>query len=74
MHRTRGGVIAGTLFVLPLMVLLIALSWVYMAFGEQLLVAGISYNIKQAVAAIVLHALHRIAGKKLGNPRIAPVP
>ena len=74
MHRTRGGVIAGTLFVLPLLVLLIALSWVYMAFGEQLLVAGIFYGIKPAVAAIVLHALHRIAGKSLRNPRIASVP
>ena len=74
MHRTRGGVIAGTLFVLPLLVLLIALSWVYMAFGERLLVAGIFYGIKPAVAAIVLHALHRIAGKSLGNPRIASVP
>ena len=74
MHRTRGGVTAGTLFVLPSLVLLIALSWVYMAFGEQPLVAGIFYGIKPAVAAIVLHALHRIAGKSLGNPRFAPVP
>ena len=74
MHRTRGGVTAGTLFVLPSLVLLIALSWVYMAFGEQPLVAGIFYGIKPAVAAIVLHALHRIAGKSLGNPRFAPAP
>ena len=74
MHRTRGGIVAGTLFVLPSLVLLIALSWVYMAFGEQPLVAGIFYGIKPAVAAIVLHALHRIAGKSLGNPRTAPVP
>ena len=74
MHRTRGGVIAGTLFVLPSLVLLIALSWLYMAFGEQPLVAGIFYGIKPAVAAIVLHALHRIAGKSLGNPRFATVP
>ena len=63
MHRTRGDVIADTLFVLPSLVVLIALSWVYMAFGEQLLIAEISYDIKPAVAAIVLHALHRIAGK-----------
>ena len=73
-HRTRGGVIAGTLFVLPSLVLLIALSWIYMVFGEQPLVAGIFYGIKPAVAAIVLHALHRIAGKSLGNPMLAPVP
>jgi len=74
MHRTRGGVVAGTLFVLPSLVLLIALSWIYMAFGQQPLVAGIFYGIKPAVAAIVLHALHRIASKSLGNPRLSPVP
>ena len=74
MHRTRGGLIAGTLFVLPSLLLLIALSWIYMAHGEQPLVAGVFYGIKPAVAAIVLHALHRIASKSLGNPRLAPVP
>ena len=74
MHRTWGGVVAGTLFVLPSLVLLIVLSWVYMAFGEQPIVAGIFYGIKPAVAAIVLHALHRIASKSLGNPMTGPLP
>ena len=74
MHRTRGGVVAGALFVLPSLVLLIALSWIYMAFGQQPVVAGIFYGIKPAVAAIVLHALHRIASKSLGNPLSMPVP
>lgn len=74
MHRTRGGVVAGVLFVLPSLVLLIALSWIYMAFGQQPVVAGIFYGIKPAVVAIVLHALHRIAKKSLGNPVAAPVP
>ena len=74
MHRTWGGVLAGALFVLPSLVLLIALSWVYMAFGQQPLVAGIFYGIKPAVAAIILHALHRIASKSLGSPRQRPVP
>ncbi len=74
MHRTWGGVVAGTLFVLPSLLLLIGLSWVYMAYGEQPVVAGIFYGIKPAVAAIVLHALHRIASKSLGNPLVAPVP
>ncbi len=73
MHRTRGGVVAGVLFVLPSLVLLIALSWIYMAHGQQPLVAGIFYGIKPAVAAIVLHALHRIASKSLGNPALAPI-
>ncbi len=73
MHRTWGGVVAGTLFVLPSQVLLIGLSWIYIAFGQQPIVAGIFYGIKPAVVAIVLHALHRIASKSLGNPFIAPV-
>jgi chromate transporter len=74
MHRTWGGVVAGVLFVLPSLLLLIALSWVYMAFGQQPIVAGIFYGIKPAVAAIVLHALHRIASKSLGHPKVSPVP
>ena len=74
MHRTWGGVVAGSLFVLPSLALLIALSWIYMAFGQQPLVAGIFYGIKPAVAAIVLHALHRIASRSLGNPLLAPAP
>ena len=74
MHKTRGGVVAGTLFVLPSLALLIALSWIYMAFGQQPLVVGIFYGIKPAVAAIVLHALHRIASRSLGNPLLVPVP
>ena len=74
MHRTRGGVVAGVLFVLPSLLLLIALSWIYMAYGEQPLVAAVFYGIKPAVAAIVLHALHRIASRSLGNPLLAPVP
>lgn len=72
MHRTWGGVLAGALFVLPSLPLLIGLSWVYMAFGQQPLVVGLFYGIKPAVAAIVLHALHRIASKSLGNPLLAP--
>ena len=74
MHKTRGGVVAGMLFVLPSLALLIFLSWIYLAFGQSPLVAGIFYGIKPAVAAIVLHALHRIASKSLGNPLLAPVP
>jgi chromate transporter len=74
MHRTWGGVLAGTLFFLPSLALLIGLSWIYMAFGTQPLVAGIFYGIKPAVAAIVLHALHRIASRSLGHPLQAPAP
>ena len=74
MHKTRGGIAAGVLFVLPSLLLLIALSWIYMAYGQQPMVAGVFYGIKPAVAAIVVHALHRIASRSLGNPLLAPVP
>ena len=74
MHRSWGGVVAGALFVLPSLMLLIVLSWIYMAFGQLPVVAGIFYGIKPAVAAIVLHALHRIASKSLGHPLTLPAP
>lgn len=67
MHRTWGGVIAGTLFVLPSLFILIALSWVYIAYGDVSWVAGLFYGIKPAVTAIVLHAAHRIGSRALKN-------
>lgn len=67
MHRTWGGVIAGALFVLPSLLILIALSWVYIAFGEVPVVAGLFYGIKPAVTAIVVQAAHRIGSRALKN-------
>ena len=67
LHKTRGGIVAGTLFVLPSLFILIALSWVYIAFGEVPLIAGIFYGIKPAVTAIVVHAAHRIGSRALKN-------
>jgi len=68
MHRTWGGIIAGGLFVLPSLLMLMTLSWIYVAFGHTALVAGIFYGIKPAVTAIVLHAAHRIGSRALKNP------
>lgn len=67
MHRTWGGIIAGALFVLPSLLLLIILSWIYIAFGEMPLVAGLFYGIKPAVTAIVVQATHRIGSRALKN-------
>ena len=53
MHKTWGGVIAGVLFILPSLVLLIALAWIYLVWGDVAVVAGIFYGIKPAVAATV---------------------
>ena len=67
MHRTWGGVVAGGLFVLPSLLILIALSWIYITFGETHLVSGLFYGIKPAVTAIVVQAAHRIGSRALKN-------
>jgi chromate transporter len=67
MHRVRGGIAAGALFVLPSLVLLILLSWAYVAFGNVPLVAAVLYGIKPAVTAIVVQAAHRIGARALRN-------
>ncbi len=67
MHRTRGAVAAGVLFVLPSLLILIVLSWVYVAYGSQPVVAGLFYGIKPAVTAVVLHAAWRIGSRVLKN-------
>ena len=67
MHRAWGGIVAGGLFVLPSLFILIALSWIYVAFGEMPLVAGLFYGIKPAVTAIVVQATHRIGARALKN-------
>ncbi|MFZ6818782.1 chromate efflux transporter [Undibacterium sp. Ji22W] len=67
LHGVRGGVVAGVLFVLPSLFMLIALSWLYIAYGQTSLVAGLFYGIKPAVTAIVLQAAHRIGGRTLKN-------
>ncbi|MDR7023943.1 chromate efflux transporter [Pseudomonas peli] len=67
LHRTWGGVIAGVLFVLPSLFILIGLSWLYIALGDVPLVAGIFYGIKPAVTAIVMQAAWRIGSRALKN-------
>ncbi len=73
MHRTWGGIVAGTLFVLPSVFILIALSWIYVTYGNVPVVAGIFYGIKPAVVAIVLAAAWRIAQRALGHPARAAI-
>jgi chromate transporter len=67
MHRTWGGVISGGLFVLPSLFILIALTWIYLAYGNMPVVAGLFYGIKPAVTAIVLFAAWRIGSRALKN-------
>lgn len=73
MHRTWGGIVAGALFVLPSLFILIALSAVYLVYGQVGWVAGLFYGIKPAVAAIVLQAVWRVGSRTLRHPSQVPL-
>ncbi|MGV7030515.1 chromate efflux transporter [Methylobacterium symbioticum] len=68
MHGTRGGLVAGGLFVLPGVVAIMALSWVYALYGNVGFVAGLFFGLKAAVLAIVLQAVIRIGRRALKGP------
>jgi chromate transporter len=65
MHRIRGGLMSGTLFILPGLVSLGVLSWIYAAYGQVGLVASLFFGLKAAVLAIVLDAVVRIGRRAL---------
>src|SRR5829696_8046902 len=65
MHRTLGGIVAGGLFILPGIVAIMALSYVYAAFGKVGIVAALFFGLKAAVLAIVLEAVVRIGKRSL---------
>ena len=73
LNGTRGGLIAGTLFVLPGMVALLILSAIYIAYGETALVAGIFAGLGPAVIAIVVSAVHRVAGRALHHRALVAI-
>jgi chromate transporter len=68
MHRTKGGLIAGILFVLPGLVAIMALSWLYVLAGQFGAVTALFFGLKAAVLAIVFQAVVRIGRRALGNP------
>jgi chromate transporter len=67
MHKTRGGLVAGTLFVLPGIVAIMALSWIYAIFGHVGAVQALFFGHKAAVLAIVLEAVVRVGKRALKN-------
>lgn len=67
MHRTPGGLLAGGLFILPGVVAIMGLSWIYAAFGDVGVVSALFFGLKAAVLAVVLQAVVRIGGKALRN-------
>jgi chromate transporter len=72
LHRIKGGLVAGTLFVLPGLVAIMALSWLYVLAADAPPVAAVLFGVKAAVVAIVFQAVMRIGQRALGNrPRLA---
>jgi chromate transporter len=67
LHKTRGGIVAGALFVIPSIFILWALSYICVAFGHVPSIAAIFYGLKPAVLAIVAAAVIRIGSKALKN-------
>src|SRR4051812_28933775 len=65
MHRVRGGIVAGVLFVLPGLVSLAVLSWAYAEFGHIGIVQALFFGLKAAVLAVVLEAVVRVGRRAL---------
>ncbi|WP_306117662.1 MULTISPECIES: chromate transporter [unclassified Roseitalea] len=66
-HGVRGGLIAGALFIAPGLIMMLALSAVYVVAGDMPVVAGLLYGLKAAVLAVVVQALIRVSGRALGS-------
>src|SRR2546423_7312912 len=69
MHRTAGGIMAGGLFILPGIIAIMGLSYIYAAYGNVGFVEALFFGLKAAVLAIVIQALFRI-GKRAPRDRI----
>ena len=68
LHGTRGGLMAGGLFVLPGVVSIMALSLIYAGLGKLAIVTGLFFGLKAAVLTIVIQAVLRLAGRALKHP------
>src|SRR3954471_14615549 len=67
MHRTRGGIVAGALFVAPGVIAIMALSYIYAGWGKVGVVAALFFGLKAAVLAVVLQAVIRVGSRALKN-------
>jgi chromate transporter len=68
LHRVKGGLVAGILFVLPGAAAIMALSWAYVLIGQTGPITGLFFGLKAAVVAIVFQAVVRIGSRALGHP------
>lgn len=67
LHKTRGGIVAGVLFILPGALSIMALSWIYALYGRVGIVSALFFGLKCAVLAVVLQAVVRIGSRSLKN-------
>ncbi len=72
MHRTAGGLVAGVLFVVPGVIALMALSWIYVIWGDVSVIAGLFFGLKAAVLAVVIEAVLRV-GRRALQTRLAVI-
>ncbi len=68
LHKTKGGLVAGSLFVLPGFIAIMALSWMYALYGKVGIVAALFFGLKAAVLAIVVQAVIRVGKRALATP------
>jgi chromate transporter len=73
MHRTLGGVIAGTLFVLPGVIVIGTLSWLYATWQQLAVVTAIFFGLKAAVLAVVVEAVLRVGRRALKNATMVAI-
>jgi chromate transporter len=67
LHRTAGGIMAGGLFILPGVISIMGLSWIYAAWGNVSFIEALFFGLKAAVLAIVIHAVVRVGKRALRN-------
>ncbi|NWK96385.1 chromate transporter [Sphingobium lactosutens] len=67
LHKTKGGLIAGALFVLPGFLAILGLSYIYVLLGQVPLIEGLFFGLKAAVLAIVVQAVVRVGSRTLKN-------
>jgi chromate transporter len=73
LHKTKGGIVAGTLFVLPGFLAIMVLSWLYALYGNLGAIEALFVGLKAAVLAIVFEAVRRIGGKALKNSAMVTI-
>lgn len=73
LHRTRGGLVAGILFILPGLLALGVLSWIYASYGNIGIVQALFFGLKAAVLAVVLEAVMRVGRRALKSRAMVAV-